>query len=70
MFNGVAPTSSKPIRQQQQQPGVRKSLKYESNLESIISAEIEQQAEEAITDYAKRRLLRSQVRFESSKPSN
>jgi hypothetical protein len=67
MFN-EAKAGGKLIRQQQ--PGVRKSLKYESNLESIISAEIEQQAEEAITDYAKRRLLRSQVRFESSKPSN
>jgi hypothetical protein len=45
-------------------------LKYESNLENIIAtAEIEQHAEEAITDYAKRRLLRSSqgVRFQNAK---
>jgi hypothetical protein len=36
-------------------------------LENIIATEIEQHAEEAITDYAKRRLLRSsQVRFQNA----
>jgi hypothetical protein len=44
----------------------QKALKYESNLENIIATEIEQHAEEAITDYAKRRLLRSQVRFQNA----
>ena len=32
----------------------------------FIATEIEQHAEEAITDYAKRRLLRSQVRFQNT----